>query len=116
MIHLILKGHPVSVNNTYARSRHKAVFINKEASAYGDNIAWQAKIQYRDRPLKEDLEVTCEYYFGTNRTHDHLNYNKLLFDRLNQIVWADDKQIKISHHFTKYDAKNPRIELFIKTI
>jgi Holliday junction resolvase RusA-like endonuclease len=92
--------------------------LSREAQGYGDNIGWQAKKQFMGKkPLTEDLEVTYFYYFiPSNKKRDHLNYNKLLNDRLNQILWVDDQQIKISHHYTKYDKNYPRTEIFIKII
>jgi len=90
--------------------------MKPEAKAYKESAAWQARSQYRGKPITEDLEVEFTYYFGDGRIHDQLNYNKSLADSLNQIVWKDDKQIKISHHYSMIDTKDPRVEIFTRAI
>jgi Holliday junction resolvase RusA-like endonuclease len=121
MIKIIIEGNPFTVNKQYCtRKGSRKIMLSREAQGYGDNIAWQAKKQFMKlsrTPLKENLEVTYYYYFPTkNKKIDHLNYNKLLNDRFNQIVWDDDRQIKISHHYTMFDSANPRTEILIKII
>ena len=116
MIKLIIEGKPFSVNQTYKTARGRKMYMSNEAKSYGDSVGLQAKAQFKGRPLSYNLEVTYYYYFSHNRVFDHLNFNKILNDRLNQIVWKDDKQIKISHHYTLYDKENPRIELIIKKL
>jgi len=114
-IKIIIKGKPLSVNQTYkTRISGKGMYLSEKAMGYGNSVIWQVRSQYKDKLLEEDLEVSFYYYFGDKRIHDHLNYHKLLCDRLNQILWKDDKQIKTSHHYTMFDKKNPRIEIFIK--
>lgn len=76
----------------------------------------QANIQYKGKPLTGNLEVEFKYYFPNKAVHDHLNFNKALNDALTGIVWKDDKQIKISHHYTELDKEDPRIELIINEI
>ncbi len=113
---LIFEGLPLSVNQTYRRGKGHTIFLSQKARDYGETIGKLAKLQYRGKPLTEDLEVSFYYYFGDNKTHDHLNYNKMLSDRMNQIVWQDDKQIKVSHHYSLVDAVNPRVEVDIKVL
>lgn len=113
---LIFEGKPFSVNQTYRRGKGRKMYMDNRAKAYGESVGWQAKAQWRrKRILKGDLEVTFKYYFH-RRGIDHLNCNKLLADFLEQIVYANDNQIKISHHYTNYSKENPRIELIIKEI
>jgi Holliday junction resolvase RusA-like endonuclease len=113
MIKIVIKGNPLSVNHTYGHGRGKTFYINAKARAYKDGVSWQAKEQYKGKPLAEDLEVRFDYFFPDKRKRDHLNANKGMIDSLNGIVWEDDRQIKVSHHYTRYDKKEPRIELEI---
>jgi len=123
MIKIIIEGNPFTVNKQYCtRKGSRKIMLSREAQGYGDNIAWQAKKQFMKisrTPLKENLEVTYHYYFPrtyVNKKIDHLNFNKLLNDRFNQIVWEDDSQIKISHHYTKFTCEEPCTEILIKII
>jgi len=114
---IVITGKPFTVNAQYIRKKGAARYIlSNEARAYGDSVGWQVKTQWRGKPLQGDLEVSFYYYFGDNRRRDHLNFNKILADRFNQIVWNDDSQMKISHHYTEYDDVQPRIEVFIKVL
>jgi len=114
-IKIIIEGKPFSVNQQYIRKKGAAKYIlSNEARSYGDQVGWQVKMQYRGRILTEDLEVSYYYYFNNHLRRDHLNFQKILNDRFNQIVWQDDSQILASHHYTCFDKSNPRIEVFIK--
>lgn len=110
---LIILGQPVSVNAQYGSSR-RGVYLKKKARAYKDAVSWQGLAQKPRKPLEGKLEVTYLYYFSDNRKRDHLNFNKLLNDGLNGIIWVDDSQICASHHYELKDTENPRIEITIK--
>jgi len=117
MIKLIIQGNPFSVNQQYIRKKGAAKYIlSNEARVYGDLVGWQIKVQWKNKPLEGDLEVSFYYFFNDKKRRDHLNFNKIIADRCNQIVWYDDSQIKISHHYTEYDNQNPRVEIIIKQI
>jgi len=114
---IVIIGKPFTVNKQYIRKKGAAKYIlSNEARSYGDNVGWQVKKQWHNKPLKENLEVSFYYYFNDNKKRDHLNFNKILADSFNQIVWEDDSQIKISHHYSKYDNVEPRIEVVIKIL
>jgi len=115
MIKLTIEGKPLSVNQTYQKTAY-AYYMTKKGKDYKDSAIEQAISQYKKDPLIEDLEVTLTYYFWSKRKLDHLNMNKWLLDALNEIIWVDDSQIKISHHYTEYDKERPRIELIVKKI
>jgi len=115
MVKIIILWKPMSVNQTYARSKF-SFYMTAKWKEYKEETIQQALQQYKKKPLEWNIEVEFKYYFADNRVHDHLNFNKCLNDALTWIVWLDDKQIKISHHYTLKDSINPRIELMIKTI
>ncbi len=117
MIKLNIKGKPLSINKTYAKTKF-SFYMTKEGKEYKESVIRQAKQQYKGEPLGGKLKVVYIYYFPDMRVRDHLNLNKCLNDGLNGIVWVDDKQITESHHYEMFDKNNPRIELTIyeKTI
>ena len=114
---IIITGRPFSVNQQYIRKKGAAKYIlSNEARSYGDSVGWQVKTQWHSKPLTCNLEVSYHYYFNDNRKRDHLNFNKIINDRCNQLIWLDDSQIKISHHYTEYDENEPRVEIFVSTL
>lgn len=114
---VVIQGKPLSVNATYKTNRRsRNIFLSNEAINYATSVRLQAKCQWKRKPLDTNLEVSYYYYFNDYKRRDHLNFNKLLNDHLSQIIWKDDKQIKISHHYTCIDKDNPRIEIIIKEI
>ena len=117
-IRITILGRPFTVNRQYCqRKGSNKRYLTNEARSYGDSVGWQARSQFRGPILRDNLEVTYLYYFAENHKKiDHLNFNKILNDRLNQIVWQDDRQILVSHHYTLQDQSNPRIELRIKKV
>ena len=93
------------------------VYMTKEGKRIKDNYYWQAKKQWQEeKPLKGGLEVEVLLYFGDKRERDIDNYNKIWQDALEGVVFENDKQIEKMTIIKKYDAKNPRIEVFIKKI
>lgn len=120
----IIIGKPMSVNQTYkvGRGRYRGrLYVSEEAKNYGQFSSAQVRQQMRVynlfSPLSSQyLEAWYVYYFNSHRKFDHLNCNKKLNDALNQILWFDDKQIKVSHHYSLIDLTKPRIELFVREI
>lgn len=82
MIKLIILGKPMSVNQTYARSKF-SFYMTKKGKEYKESCVLQARQQYKKTPITGELEVTFKYYFADNRVHDHLNFTKVLCDSLN---------------------------------
>lgn len=116
---LTLKGSPRTTNTLYAtmcRGNFPSRYMTSEGKALKEDYQWQAKSQYRKKPMKGELEVWTTLYLKTKRKADIDNFNKIYFDSLSGIVWEDDSQI-VEHHISKrYDAKNPRIEVEVSVI
>jgi Holliday junction resolvase RusA-like endonuclease len=73
-------------------------------------MAWEAKKQFRGKPLQCDIGLDIDFYVSNHRS-DLDNLLKATLDCLTGIVWKDDKQI-IELLVRKYvDKKNPRIEM-----
>ena len=72
---------------------------------------WEAKSQWKGRPLQGDVAVSVVFYFGTKRRFDLDNANKLWADALTGIVYGDDSQIAELTLRRAYDKVRPRIEI-----
>lgn len=117
MVELTLYGKPVSTNhykNPVCRGRFPSVYVTAEAKVMKEDYAFQAKDQYKGKPLTENLSVSVHFYHKDKRKHDIDNYFKLLFDSLTGIIWEDDGQITELHAQKFIDKENPRIEVVIK--
>lgn len=85
-------------------------YIQPRVRAAKDAIAWEARSQYRGKPLSGPIAVEVSLFWGDRRKHDWDN-NKAFFDALNGIVWEDDGQIKDAHILVEYDKTEPRVEM-----
>lgn len=116
---LTLKGSPRTTNTLYAtmcRGNFPSRYMTSEGKTLKEDYQWQAKAQYRKKPMKGELEVWTTLYLKTKRKADIDNFNKIYFDALSGIVWEDDSQI-VEHHVSKrYDPKDPRIEVEVSVI
>ena len=108
---LILKGSPISTNNCYYHAGRGVTFIKPKAKALKEDYTWQARSQWKNKPLKGDVEIILNIYFGTKRGYDWDNFHKLSMDALNGIVWEDDTQVQRATIEKRYDKANPRIEV-----
>mgnify|MGYP003149638683 CR=1 FL=1 len=114
---IILKGNPKSTNMIYksvCRGSFPSVYMTEEGKAIKEAYQWEAKTQWNRPTFDGNLEVKIKLFFKTNRKHDIDNYNKLVLDAMNGIVYRDDSQInKLT--IEKYkDKEDPRIEIYIK--
>lgn len=79
--------------------------------ALKEQYQWEARSQWKGKPLQGDIEVSITLYFGTKRKADLDNFNKLSLDALTGIVWEDDSQIADMRVRRAYDKTRPRIEI-----
>lgn len=110
---ITLKTLPVSVNATYRRSRN-SFYKSEEANLTQKAIQWEAKSQYRGKPLSEEIKVSIVFYWPDKRRHDIDNGLKGLLDALTGILWDDDSQIQEMRVRKYVDKANPRVELMIE--
>lgn len=111
---ITLKGNPQSTNHIYkSRSIGKfvSVYMSKEGKDLKESYQWQAKSQWKSKPLTGDIDLRVELFFGDLRKRDIDNYNKLILDALTGIVYEDDSQIQSLLIVKNYDKKNPRITI-----
>lgn len=74
----------------------------------------EAKNQYKGEIMSADCYMEMTLFFKDKRRHDIDNYNKLVLDALEGIVFQDDSQVKELTIRKDYSAENPRIEIEIK--
>ena len=115
MQHLIFKGAPLSTNQIYRHKDNRTYMVN-EGKARKEQYQWEASIQWELPIIKGDLEMKVFLYFGDKRRRDVDNYNKLLLDSMEHIVYKDDKQITELLVTKKIDVKDPRTEVFISYV
>lgn len=113
-----LSGEPKSTQHIYkpsCRGRFASVYMTEEGQSIKEAYQWEAKAVWRV-PLKEELEVTAVFYFGTHRRCDIDNFNKLWMDALTGIVYEDDSQIARLTLIRSYDKLSPRIEVTVSVL
>jgi Holliday junction resolvase RusA-like endonuclease len=56
--------------------------MTAEGKALKEAYQWEARSQWKGKPLEGDIEVSITLYFGTKRRADLDNFNKLSLDAL----------------------------------
>jgi crossover junction endodeoxyribonuclease RusA len=105
---------PVSTNNLYAHTGRKR-FMTQRGKRNKEAIGWEARTQYRGKPLEGPLFVLLALYWPDRRKHDIDNI-KVLLDALTGIVWDDDGQIADLHITKAYDKAKPRVEMAVEAL
>lgn len=113
---LTLSGEPKSTQHIYGlacRGRFPQRFMTAEGKALKAAYQWEAKSQWKGKPLAGDIELSITLYFGTKRKADLDNFNKLSLDALTGIAYEDDSQIAALTLKRAYDKQKPRIEVTV---
>ncbi len=114
---IILKGEPKSTSHIYktmCRGSWPTTYMTTKGKSIKEDLGWQAKQQWKGKPLDGDVSIAIDLYFGTKRRCDWDNFHKLSMDALTGIVWEDDSQIQMAIVNKHYDKENPRIEIDIE--
>lgn len=114
MIQLTFKTMPLGTNNLYF-NRGKFRVLTPKARERKEQTAWEARAQYRGKPLEGSLAVSVALYWPTRANHDIDNI-KMLLDALTGILWVDDGQITQLHLSKAYCKENPRVELSVEVV
>ena len=109
---ITLKGNPQSTNNIYRHTGNR-VYMTAKGKALKEDYQWQLKSQYKGKPIKGDVDLRIELFFGDARIRDIDNYNKILLDACSDILWIDDSQIQSLLIIKNHDKQNPRVEMLI---
>lgn len=110
MIKLTLKTLPLSINQTYKRGKN-SFYKSREAKDAQEAMGWEARSQYRGKPLIGPLKLQIGFWWPDRRKHDLDNGLKLLLDSMTGILWDDDSQIREMGLSKATDKENPRIEI-----
>ena len=86
---------PLSPNSMYAHVGRRR-FLTKQAKENKQALSWEARSQYRGKPLKGDVAVEISFIWPDKRRRDADNIKGLL-DALTGIIWEDDSQINDLH-------------------
>ena len=95
--------------NRYWRVWNNRIVVTDEARAYKDEIALLLRSCI---PLEGDVSVNFTVFRPAHRG-DLDNYNKIMFDALQGLVYYNDNQIVEIHSYRKDDKVNPRVEILI---
>jgi Holliday junction resolvase RusA-like endonuclease len=82
-------------------------YMTNEGKRLKEQYQWEARAQWKGKPLAGDIEVSITLYFGTKRAADWDNFHKLSCDALSG--YEDDKQS--DGQTMAYDKARPRIEI-----
>lgn len=116
---ITLKGEPRSTSHIYkyaCRGNHPAMYMSNEGRDLKESYQWQARSQWKRKPVTSPLQVSVTVYFGTKRKADVDNFNKLWLDALTGIVYEDDSQIEELTVRRAYDKANPRLEIEVNEL
>jgi crossover junction endodeoxyribonuclease RusA len=114
MKRIVLSGEPKSTQHIYGlacRGRFPQRYMTPAGKALKEQYQWEAKAQWKGKPLEGDIEVSITLYFGTRRKADLDNFNKLSLDALTGIAYLDDSQIAKLTIERGYDKARPRLEV-----
>jgi Holliday junction resolvase RusA-like endonuclease len=116
---ITLSGEPKSTQHIYksvCRGKFPTVYLSPEGKSIKQAYQWEAKSQWKGKPIAGEVELSIYFYFKTKHRRDLDNQNKLVLDALNGIVYEDDSQIDALHLYRYFDAKNPRIEITVSAL
>src|SRR5690625_2297953 len=84
----------------------------KRYLAYKQLVAWSAKSNYKDFPVKEDVGINLNIYLNGGNQGDIDNYFKSISDSLNKIIYVDDRQVK-EMNARKIESEDEKVEVVV---
>ena len=115
---IILKGNPLSTQTIYrsaCRGRFPVLYMTRKGKEMKELYQSEAKKQYKGKVISGDCDMEITLFFKDRRARDVDNFNKLVLDALEGIIYLDDKQIQKLTVEKKLSAENPRIELEVRS-
>ena len=109
---IVLKGQAKSTNHIYkARcfNNHPSVYLSKEGKDIKEDYIRQLKKQYKGEVQQGDIRLSVVFFHGDKRKRDLDNYQKLVWDSCNGILFEDDSQIVELYLRKAYDKEDPRV-------
>jgi Holliday junction resolvase RusA-like endonuclease len=111
---ITLLGEPKSTQHIY-RNTCRATYMTAEGKALKEAYQWEAKSQWKGKPLQGDVALSITLFFGTKRRADLDNFNKLSLDALTGIAYEDDSQVAELYLKRAYDKARPRIQITVSS-
>jgi len=109
---IVVEGSPVSVNAAY-RHTGRRTYMTPKGKAWKALVASAVRDVWTDAPTKRaQWRVSISYWFR-NRLSDVGNFDKLILDALEGVVYENDREVVDLHLLKRVDGKNPRVELTI---
>ena len=109
----IVLPYPPSANR-YWRNVNGRIVVSADAKAYKAGVWLQAQHAHL-HPLTGPIAVYVHAY-RPRKVGDLDNTNKVLLDALCGIAYQDDAQIVELHSWRHDDARNPRVEVEVRTV
>ena len=109
---LIFKTMPLTTNSLYAHTGRMR-FMTQKGKDNKETIAWEARTQYRGKPLEGFVALKIDLCWPDRRNHDIDNSLKALFDALTGIIWKDDRQIMRIEVEKFYSKGNASVQMEI---
>jgi len=118
-ISITLSGNPLSTQTIYRSSCIGGIprrYMTKQGKERKEQYRFEAKSQYKGKPLEGDVHANVVIFFKNARRFDIENAIKIALDSLQGALYHDDKQITELIVKKQIDRKNPRVEISIKCI
>jgi Holliday junction resolvase RusA-like endonuclease len=116
---VVLNGEPKSTQHIYGMARYGRFprrYMTDEGRALKEKYQWEARAQWKGKPLTGEVRVHITLCFGTKCRADWDNFHKLSMDALSGIAYEDDSQIKQATVALAYDKQRPRIEIAVSPL
>lgn len=111
---VVLFGNPLSTQTIYrytCMGKIPRLYMTKEGKELKKYYQLEIRNQYQGEIITDDIEMIITLFFKDGRRRDIDNYNKLVLDALEGIVYQNDSQIQTLGIKKDISADNPRIEI-----
>lgn len=111
-------GKAISENTAYRRRKQGyGMFMTPEGKAWKEAVAWSARASLTKAlspsEMKKDVHLHMTFYFGDKRRRDCHNYEKLLIDGLEGILFENDSQV--TSHYAEIKQGEPSVTVELTT-
>jgi len=100
---------PPSANKYHKPNGFGGMYTTREAKDYKELVSYLANIP-RDKIFTSNLGITLRVY-RKRKSGDSDNFEKILFDALEGVLYKNDRQIKFHSTTVLDDKDNPRVEI-----
>ena len=105
------RGNPIPKGRPrYARDHF---YTYAPTADWEEMVGWQARDQFKRRPLLGPLGIGFIFYREDRRKVDLDNLEKAMLDGLQGVFFEDDSQIKEKTGKVLYDKERPGVEVTI---